>query len=168
MKRKDKAIERSSDKKKAHVRGHFIPKGYDMAVCTGCHLIFKESRWFYDDDLYEISEKKKTTHKVTCSACIKVRDNNPDGVIMIRGAFLLDHIAEIKHIALIEERNAKAKSPFDRVVKMIKSPNEFMITTTEQKFTQRIARMIHRAFSSDISFEWLHEEKFVRITCYRD
>ena len=97
-----------------------------------------------------------------------MKENHPDGIILLKGRFLLNHIDEIKHLVSNETKSARDRNPFDRIIKMIKSPNEFIITTTDEKFTQRLARAIHRAFNTDLSFEWLHEEKFVRVTCYRD
>jgi hypothetical protein len=168
MERKAVIIEKGTDKKKAHIRNHLIPKGYDMAVCTGCHLIYKESRWFYDDKLYSRSVNEKTTHKVTCPACIKTRDDYPDGIIVLSGKFLLDRIDEIKRIVSNEERGKRDMNPFNRIIKMTNEKDRFVISFTKHKFAEKIAKSIRRAFKAELTFNWSEGEDYVEITCRRD
>jgi NMD protein affecting ribosome stability and mRNA decay len=133
-----------------------------MAVCTKCHTVYFNKRWYIDEDLYQKKILMKKIEKVLCPACRKIKDNFPGGIVRLRGAFLNDHKDEIINLIRNEEERARGFNPLERIIKITDVKNELEITTTNEKLAQRIGKSMQKAYQGKVKYKWSDDTKLLR------
>jgi NMD protein affecting ribosome stability and mRNA decay len=144
----------------------YLPAGgrHEMAVCATCKAIYKNKRWFYDEDMYREHYSKETTHRVTCPGCQKVQDHYYEGVLTLEGEFLAQHKDEIVTLINREAAKVSQKNPLDRVIQTVpEGSDRLIVETTTEKLAQRLGKAVYRAYKGHLDFRWSHMNKFVRV-----
>ena len=145
----------------------YLAKGgpHEMAICKKCHAIYHKKRWFFDEAVYKETIDKKTSQKVLCPACQKIKDKFPGGIVTLKGDFIKDKGKrdEILNLAKNEDSLAKGINPLERIIEIRKTASEINITTTNEKLAQRIGRAIYKAFKGKVRYNWSHDVKLLRV-----
>ena len=143
----------------------YLPKGAPgkAVVCSGCHAISTGKRWRLDEAAYARLRKERTTRRVLCPACEKIRDGYPSGQVTLRGQFLAEHRDEILRIIANEEKRASGLNPLHRIMSLSEEDGRLEVTTTDEKLAQRIGRELRKACGGTVAYGWSHNNKFLRV-----
>lgn len=145
----------------------YLTKGgpHEMAICRKCHAIYHKKRWFVNEDVYEKNINKKTTQKVLCPACQKIKDKYPGGLLTLKGSFIKEreNRNEILNLVKNEEARAKGINPLERIIEIKKKAAEITVATTNEKLAQKIGRAIYKAHKGKIKYNWSHDIKLLRV-----
>ena len=170
MKKKDiQYIKGDKLKHFVKVNDPYLPKGsrHGVSICKGCHAIYKEKKWFIDEELYKTNIKKKTARIVTCPACLKIEDNFPSGVVTLGGGFLKNHEDEILNLVRNEGERSLRDNPLERIMSINKIKGRIEIQTTNEKLAQKIGKAVYKAYSGELEYKWSEDDKFVRVNWNR-
>ncbi len=135
----------------------------ETAVCTRCHAIYQRRHWFFDHEVFERSLRRSQTRQVACPACRKIKDDYPEGEVLVRGGFLQTHHKEIMNLVSNEEDRAKGLNPLERIMRMTETDGTLRITTTNEKLAQRIGRSLQKAYQGDVQYKWSEDTKYLRV-----
>ncbi|RJR16528.1 MAG: ATPase [Nitrospiraceae bacterium] len=133
-----------------------------MAVCRKCHAVFMNKRWTLNEALYEKKMDEKSTRKVVCPACRKVKDKFPGGVVRIKGEFLAEHKSEIMNLIKNEEQRAKGFNPLERIMSISNIKSGIEIMTTNEKLAQRIGKRLQKTYQGRVYYKWSDDTKLLR------
>lgn len=136
-------------------------------ICTDCKAIYRDKRWFLDDELYEKLAANGGVNRTTCPACRKIADRYPEGIVTLRGGYLWDHEEEIRNIISNEEEKAMAKNPLERIMSMEHEGDAMIIETTEQKLAEHIGRALNKAHQGELNLSWDKDHAVCRVTWER-
>jgi hypothetical protein len=118
----------------------------EIAVCTGCHAIFRRRHWFFDEALYGQLTARPDTRLVTCPACRK----------------------EILNLIRNEEERAKGINPLERIIHITEEHGKIVVQTTNEKLAQRIGREVGKAYQGKTNYRWSEDTKLLRVTWTRE
>jgi hypothetical protein len=155
-----------SYKKKAASADSYLPRGamQKTSVCGECHSVYKNKRWYADPDLYEVTRKKAGSRETVCPACLKIRDNFPGGILTLKGSYVVSHKQELMNLIKNEEERARAFNPLERIMTVQENGfGKLVVSTTNEKLAQRLGRSIKKAFHGEVSYNWSHDNKLVRV-----
>ena len=123
-------------------------------------------RWCFDSDLYENSVKDPTTTVSLCPADQKIRDDFPGGIVTVKGGFFIEHRNDLLNLVKNEEERAQGFNPLERVMYVRENGyGTILIATTNEKMAQRLGRAIKKAFHGEVTYNWSHDTKLVRVEC---
>ncbi|MEK7314115.1 MAG: BCAM0308 family protein [Deltaproteobacteria bacterium] len=139
----------------------YLPKGSQKgeAICKGCSAVYQNKRWRMAD----VSEKKIKRLSVLCPACKKIKDDFPGGYVTLKGDFLKEHKEEILNLVKNKEERARSLNPLERVMAIKSRKGEIEITTTTDKFAQRLGKILNKAFSGTVEYKWSGDTKVARV-----
>ncbi len=156
----------ASFKKKVDVETDpYLPRGGpgEPIVCRGCHAVCTRKRWRIDEVAYAKLLRARTARQVLCPACQKIRDGYPSGQVTLTGPFLAEHWDEILRLIANEEKRAREKNPLERIMSLSEENGQLVLTTTDEKLAQRIGRELRKACGGTVTYNWSHNNKFVRV-----
>lgn len=136
------------------------PKG--VAVCKKCGSVYRDKRWMKQSEVPASLESVNKT-EVLCPACKKVRDRFAQGFVTIKGAFVDSHRDEIVHLIRNKEKRAEHINPLERIIEMKEAKGSIEISTTTDKFAQRIGRMLEKTYSGEVEYKWSDDVKLARV-----
>ena len=140
-------------------------EGRKIAKCKTCGLIYQKKRWTWNENLKNISQ----IPLILCPACQKIKDNYPEGYLILQGKkYLQQHKEEISHIIQNEADRAKGKNPLQRIMQIIKNDECWTITTTDEKLAQHLGREIYKAHSGQIKYQFGQQNKIARVYWKRE
>lgn len=139
----------------------------EPAVCTSCHAIYRNKRWYLKEKEYVEIRDGETAHAVLCSACQKAEDQYPEGVVTLRGDYLWRHQEEILNILRNTENSAMAKNPLERIMSIKPEGEVLIVETTEEKLAEHIGRALHRAHQGRLNVDWSDNHSLCRVTWER-
>jgi hypothetical protein len=132
--------------------------------CPGCGAVFREGRW-----QWEREGLPGLAHEELCTACQRVNDNYPAGILTIKGPVVVSNKAELLALARRNEQAEKAEHCQNRIM-AIEEPaeDELTIKTTDIHLPRRIGKAIDRAFHGDLQIHYDEGNYFVRVEWRRD
>jgi NMD protein affecting ribosome stability and mRNA decay len=143
-----------------YVEGRKYPEGI---YCSECHAVYQEGRWVWPEKPSKIGEAS------LCSACRRIRDDFPAGVVYLTGSYLKNHGNEIEHLVQNIVNEAKARSPLKRIINILKEKEGgICVRLTDDHLARHIGDAVHRAYKGDLQVKYSDEEKFVRLYWHRD
>jgi len=157
-------------KKKSSSADPYLPKGASrkISVCSGCHAVYKNKRWYGESALYDAVVKILDTAITVCPACMKIRDNFPGGIVTLKGDYVLPHKQDLLNLIRNEEARARGFNPLERVMSIKENGfGSIVISTTNEKLAQRLGRAIKKAFHGDVAYQWSHDNKLARVDWVR-
>ena len=138
------------------------PKG--PAICRKCKAIYANKRWYFDEAAARKLAAFSRTQKLVCPACQKIRDDDPEGIVILKSSDLRDHEAEIRGLIANVEVCAVSVNPLDRVMKITRRKKELEVQTTNDRLAQRLGRVLVRAYKGKAAYSWAHRDMMVRVT----
>jgi NMD protein affecting ribosome stability and mRNA decay len=139
----------------------------EPAVCTDCHAIYRNKRWYLKEKEYVEIRAGEEVHEVVCPACEKIGQNYPEGIVTLRGDYLWQHEEEIRNILRNIENTAMAKNPLERIMSIKPEGDALVIETTEEKLAEHIGRALHRAHQGHLDVDWSDNHSLCRVTWER-
>ena len=170
VKRSEKSY-RTAYKKRETTTDPYLAKGAKgkISVCGSCRAVYRNKRWYVDEELFTASQKDPATTQIACPACLKIRDNFPGGIVTLKGAYVLAHKQDILNLVRNEEERARGFNPLERVMTIKENGfGSIIVSTTNEKLAQRLGRAVKKAFHGDVSYRWSHDNKLVRVEWVRE
>ncbi len=143
-----------------------VPPG-DMAVCNKCSAIYHNKRWSLSERAAKMASQKKG-HKFTCPACQKIKDGFAEGFVTLKGEFVKKNHDEL--ICMIKNREKRAiyYNPLSRIMEIkTKRSGIIEVTTTTDKFAQRLGQLIQKAYNGTVEYKWSADTKVTRVVWTR-
>jgi len=139
----------------------------DNTTCGKCGALYHNKRWSLDTKRATLGKK---THAVggLCPACQKIRDGFARGFVTLEGGFLKAHSEEIRHLIHNKEKRAIYHNPLERIIAIRESEGRMEVTTTTEKFAQRLGAMLKKAYKGELEYKWSDGVKLARVTWRRD
>jgi len=138
----------------------------DNTSCGGCGALYHNKRWSLT--VTEVPLHKKTTIGGLCPACQKIRDGFARGFVTLEGDFVRAHSEEIRRLIHNKEKRAIYHNPLERIIKIKETEGRMEVTTTTEKFAQRLGAMIKKAYKGELEYKWSDGVKLARVRWHRD
>jgi hypothetical protein len=137
----------------------------EAVVCRSCGAVLRERRW-QRLSLPETAEVRRTR----CPACMRVRNDDPAGVVTLVGSFVRLHAEEIARLIRHEEASQRRSDCQSRIIRIRRMLDRIDVTTTDTRLPRRIGEaaaaayggMLHvmeEADGSAIRVRWLIDER---------
>jgi len=136
----------------------------EPTVCPDCRAIYHEGRWQW---LAEGAKVPPGAKETVCPACRRIRDGYPAGNLIISGAFLDLHRADVMAVLRAEEKLETAEHPLHRVASLDDVDGQIVITTTDIHLPRRIAEALYHAYEGELSLDYAEDEQSVRVSWRR-
>ncbi len=133
------------------------------AICPKCKAVFKDKRWFLDDELYEELKEIDTVPQIICPACRKAIDKYAMGYLYLSGEFWETHKDDIMRLINNEVERARGLNPLHQIIDIYEEDGRTVIETTTDQLAQRLGRAIYKAYKGDLEFRWSKGNKLVRV-----
>lgn len=137
----------------------------DKSVCRKCEAVYINKRWSVKEEHRQAAEGGP---KALCPACRKIKENYPSGYVTLKGAFLKDHKEEIVNLLKNKEERAMHINPLERIIDLDDKGDTLEVTTTTEKFAQRIGQMMKKTYKGEVEYKWSDDVKIARVTWSRD
>ncbi len=133
------------------------------AVCPRCKSVFKDKRWFIDEELSQELLEAENVPKIFCPGCRKALENYAMGYLYISGEFWKTHREEIMRLINNEVEKARGLNPLHQIINIVDDGETTIIETTTDHLAQRLGRALYRAYKGDLEFRWSKGDKLVRV-----
>jgi len=130
------------------------------AVCDGCGAIFENGRWRW-------GEAPSGAHRATCPACRRTRDELPAGYVNLSGAFFDAHRTELMQLARHAAEQERAEHPLHRIMHVVETPGQTVITTCDVHSARRIGEALASAYDGRLDVRFGEDEYSVRVNWTR-
>ncbi len=91
-----------------------------------------------------------------------------EGVVTLKGAFLAEHLGEIKNVINRVEKNRHARNVTSQILQTSEENGEIIIETCDGHLAERIGKELHKAFKGNLDMKWQEKDSFVRVLWQRD
>lgn len=135
----------------------------DNTLCRACGAVYRDQRWVIDEALSRLLSAAAVPVEVTCPACRRIEERNPQGIVTLKGDYWPQRQEEILRMVRHEETAATCDNPLSRIMSIQESEGSLVIETTNQKLAQRIGRAIERAHGGHASYFWSSDDPLVRV-----
>jgi hypothetical protein len=137
--------------------------------CQDCGAYHIHGRWYRKDKAQAEDLRDQEIHQVICPGCKQIHDQNPGGVLTLKGAFLAAHFDEIMHLIQNEDFNAQGINPLEKIMEITRDEDDCLeITTTNEFLVQRLGKAVHSAYSGDIEYKFGGSDCPVRVYWQRN
>ncbi len=138
------------------------------AVCPKCKSVFKDKRWFIDEELAEELLDIESVPKLLCPGCRKALEKYAMGYLYISGSFWRSHSEDIMRLINNEVEKARGLNPLHQIINLYEEDETMVIETTTDHLAERLGRALFKAYKGDLEFKWSKGEKLVRVYWRRD
>lgn len=149
-------------KEKHHDTYYERRKWPSPTLCTECDALYMNGRWTWQ----QVTSSAELTEAI-CPACRRIIDNYPAGYIEIEGAFYHDHQQDILNLIYNVADQEKAEHPLERIIRINKTKDHMLITTTGIHLARRIGEAMSRAFKGELAVRYADDEHNIRINWVR-
>ena len=136
-------------------------KLHEGTTCPQCAAVFHQGRWHW-------APKPAESHEELCSACHRIQDKQPAGVVTLTGPFAREHRKEIIELARHQEQAEKNDHPMNRIMAIEEDGEALVISTTDIHLPRRLGEAIKRAFHGRLDMHFDEEGYFVRVDWQRE
>jgi hypothetical protein len=137
-------------------------------VCPRCNAVYTNLRWSFNDGLLKELKGRKDVERKLCSGCDKIAKRQVDGIVNLKGWFLLQHKKEVLNLIMRVAEARKRTSIAARIINLDDRRDEVTIETTDRHLAERIGKEVEKAFHGKLDIKWLKKEDFVRVNWHRD
>ncbi len=137
-------------------------KPSEPTVCPQCGAVYRKGRWTWSD--HPPADARETK----CSACHRVADRNPAGILRLAGDFVAAHEGEILGLVRNQEALEKGEHPMARIMDLGTEGNATVVTTTDIHLPRRIGDALHRAYEGKLDIHYDKAGYFVRMEWTRN
>ncbi|MCS7278830.1 MAG: BCAM0308 family protein [Thermodesulfobacteriaceae bacterium] len=138
------------------------------AICPRCKAIFKDKRWFTDEELYEELKETENVPHIICPGCRKALEQYAMGYLYLSGNFWKTHKEEIMKLINNEYEKARGLNPLHQIISIYEEAETTVIETTTDQLAQRFGRALYRAYKGELEFKWSKGDKLVRVYWSRE
>ena len=129
----------------------------DGTACPQCGAVYREGRWRW-------VAKGHRADQELCSACRRINDRFPAGVVTLRGDFARERKEEMIRLARHQEEAENKEHPLNRIISIEEDAQRVVINTTDIHLPRRIGEAVKRAFHGEIENNFEKDGYFVRVT----
>jgi len=133
-----------------------------MARCPHCGAFYVKGRWTW------AAPSRSDVAERTCSACHRSADKYPAGELSLTGAFVAQHMDEIRNLARNIEKAENSEHPLNRIMEIRESAEQILITTTDVHLPRRIGSALEGAFEGELDIHFDKSGHFTRVGWRRD
>lgn len=127
----------------------------EASVCSDCGARYHEGRWRWGKTV--ISSGKR---KVRCAACQRLLENMPAGIVTLEGEFSVKNRNELLSMIHHLEAREKNEHPLQRIMEIVPTPDQLLLTTTDIHLARGIGEALKRAYKGKLGFHF-SKDKFV-------
>jgi NMD protein affecting ribosome stability and mRNA decay len=131
-------------------------KLHEGTLCPQCGAIYHDGRWQW-------LVRQEGAAEELCSACRRINDRFPAGILTLRGPFAAEHKQEIIRLARHQEEVEKKEHPLNRIMGIEEEDTGITIKTTDIHLPRRIGEAIKRAFHGTLDAHFEEDGYFVRV-----
>ena|SRR5688572_4659358 len=113
------------------------------ACCPDCGAILRRGRWRWE-------AVPAAAKAALCPACRLTRERVPAASVVLSGAFLAAHRAEILGRVRNCEQAENRTHPLQRIMAVTDTGKGLRITTTDARLARRIADALQRAYKGEL------------------
>lgn len=135
-------------------------KLHEPTRCPDCGAVFQNGRWVW-------GSAPAGAHEARCPACHRIHDKFPAGFVTLKGAFLQAHRDEILQLMRNHEAKEKAEHPLQRIMAIVESAEEMLVTTTDAHLGRDLAQALQRAYKGELEFHYNKEDNLLRASWTR-
>jgi NMD protein affecting ribosome stability and mRNA decay len=132
----------------------------EPTICKQCGAVYHKGRWQW-------IEAPENADETTCSACHRINDNFPAGVVSLRGDFLTAHLTEIQLLIENFTEHERLEHPYKRIIKIEQKKDIMLITTTDTHLARGIGEAVNKAYQGELSIDQVADENLVRVNWVR-
>jgi NMD protein affecting ribosome stability and mRNA decay len=136
-------------------------KLHDRTICPQCGALYHEGRWRW-------MARAEGAFEALCTACRRINDKFPAGVVTLQGAFAREHKEEIIRLVRHQEEAEKREHPLNRIISIEEDADGFVINTTDIHLPRRIGEGVKRAFHGKLEDHFEKDGYFVRVNWSRE
>lgn len=129
-------------------------------VCPDCGVVFHGGRWQWGKAPAGSTQER-------CPACHRIQDDYPGGNLLLRGAFVASHRAELLALVRAREAHEKEEHPLERLMTIEESADSIVLTTTGMHLARVIAHALQSAYDGHLNTRYLPDENRVRMVWTR-
>jgi len=118
-------------------------KAAEPAVCSRCGSVLHAGRW-----TWKAASDQTPTAK--CPACVRIEQDQPDGILVAGGDFVATHRAEILGLIRHVEENEMQSHPLARTFGVDDDGGELRVRTTERRLAESLGRALERAYGGTL------------------
>lgn len=124
----------------------------ERAYCKVCGAVYFARAWRWSKVKRDDFEKNGMP-AVLCSACYKIRNDLPSGILSFIG--VKDKMKMSLMLREVEKitKDTQEKEPLSRVIRINEKSDETVVYTTEANLAKKIGRHLTRAFSGTLSID---------------
>ncbi|BCS53102.1 BCAM0308 family protein [Geobacter sp. SVR] len=148
-------------------RGQRTPRSlnpYDVEGIRGtafceCGAVFRSKRWYSGDGGAAAPEARR----LVCPACRRTADDNPGGILFMRGDFFSKHEDELRGLVQQIGQSITHKNRLSRIMKITSEAGGIAVATTDAKLAQKLGRELFKSHHGELNFKWNDKEEAVRV-----
>ena len=127
----------------------------EPTVCRVCNAVFHHGRWQWSDP-------PAGAREATCSACLRIHEKLPAGILTLEGEFLAAHRDEIVALLRHEADHERGQHPMNRIIAIDEGGERTVVTTTDIHLPQRLGTALKHAFQGTLNVEYGDSDYTVR------
>lgn len=128
----------------------------EPTVCESCGAVYHQGRWQW-------GAPPANAAAATCSACRRIKEDNPAGYVSIEGPFSRSHRDEVVNLVRNIESREKAEHPLQRIMSVDEQGDDLLVTTTDIHLARDIGKALEDAYKGDMDFHYNKDEYLLRI-----
>jgi NMD protein affecting ribosome stability and mRNA decay len=132
-------------------------KLHEGTACPQCGAVYHNGRWTW-------AARAAGAHERLCSACRRINDKFPAGIVTLRSDFAREHKAEMIRLARHQEEAEKKEHRLNRIISIEEDAQGVVFNTTDIHLPHRIGEAVQRAFHGKIETHFEEDEYFVRVS----
>lgn len=137
-------------------------------ICSRCDAVHENLHWRMDRGKHKELEGRQDVQRELCPGCERVRRRHIDGIVTLKGKFLLEHKNEVLNLVTRIARARRQIAVDARIINLTDRRDEVEIVTTERHLAEQIGKGVEKAFQGDLTLTWLKKEEFARVVWRRD
>ncbi|KAA0258364.1 hypothetical protein FHQ18_04175 [Deferribacter autotrophicus] len=127
------------------------------SYCTECDIVYIDKNWKLKAD----NEFKK--NPIVCPACKKIKEEYYEGILYLKGNFVLGRKDEILNLIRNEEKKQRARTALSKIGKIVENAEEIVVYTTNDRLAYRIGKALFKAYKGELTIRWSDDNIFTRV-----
>lgn len=136
----------------------FGPGRHDIVFCGRCEIVYFNKSWHHNLRNYKFLNEEKEVHFRLCPACQMAKDRRYEGEIRIAGVKKAE-AKNVEELARALARKAYELDPLARILKVALAGSVLSIFTSENQFTQRLAKKMKETQKKLFTAPEIHKGK---------
>ena len=128
----------------------------EPTACRQCGAVYHNGRWQW-------VARPEESREALCSACRRINDKFPAGIVKFYGSFGLQQTEEIVRLARHQEEAEKGEHPLNRIISIEEDAQGVVIHTTDIHLPRRIGVAAKRAFHGSLNEDFDEGGYFLRV-----